>query len=120
MMTGVHQPDPSFEASPPTGQDSPAADLGEAVDPAAGDASSREEPSVAEKDVDPQVLARRAEIVRQAREATEGRPELADLIERVEALEGVDLQHHGETLDAVHGALREALAGAGREDSGTS
>lgn len=104
MMTDVNESDPSSdEATSVSDPDVPEAESG---DPGA--------------DVDPVVLERRAELVRQAREATQGRPELAELVDRVEALEGVDLAHHGEELDAVHRALREALAAAGREDSGSS
>lgn len=63
-----------------------------------------------------QAVQRREELVRLAREATETRPDLAALLDRISALEEVALAGHVEQLDAVHTALREALVAAGRDD----
>lgn len=60
---------------------------------------------------------RREELVGRAREAVTGRPDLEAALERLEAVDGLDLEHHVDALDAVHRALREALASAGRDDA---
>ncbi|MGJ9412216.1 hypothetical protein ACHAAC_05860 [Aeromicrobium sp. CF4.19] len=67
-----------------------------------------------------EAAARRAELMDQAREAVQGRPELEELLERVSALDTMDLPHHVAELDAVHRVLRDVLAAAGRNDAPAS
>ncbi len=36
-------------------------------------------------------------------------------LERLDGLDGLDITHHPEEFDAIHGVLRESLAHAGRD-----
>lgn len=63
------------------------------------------------------VVEHLAELAARAREVCAGRPELLGVLERLDALDRVDLAHRPAELDAVHRVLREALANAGREDA---
>jgi len=60
--------------------------------------------------VDDDLLAR-------AREAAAGHPGLEDALRRLDALDDVDLEHHPAEFDAIHRALRAALADAGQEQA---
>jgi hypothetical protein len=60
--------------------------------------------------VDDDLLAR-------AREAAAGHPGLEDALRRLDALDHVDLEQHPAEFDAIHQALRAALADAGQEQA---
>ena len=60
--------------------------------------------------VDDDLLAR-------AREAAAGHPGLEDALRRLDALDEVDLEQHPAEFDAIHRALRAALADAGQEQA---
>ena len=60
--------------------------------------------------VDDDLLAR-------AREAAAGHPGLEDALRRLDALDDVDLEQHPAEFDAIHRALRAALADAGQEQA---
>ena len=60
--------------------------------------------------VDDNLLAR-------AREAAAGHPGLEDALRRLDALDEVDLEQHPAEFDAIHRALRAALADAGQEQA---
>ena len=60
--------------------------------------------------VDDDLLAR-------AREAAAGHPGLEDALRRLEALDEVDLEQHPAEFDAIHRALRAALAAAGQDQA---
>lgn len=60
--------------------------------------------------VDDDLLAR-------AREAASGHPGLEDALRRLEALDEVDLEQHPAEFDAIHRALRAALADAGQDQA---
>ena len=60
--------------------------------------------------VDDDLLAR-------AREAGAGHPGLEDALRRLEALDEVDLEQHPAEFDAIHRALRAALADAGQDQA---
>jgi hypothetical protein len=60
--------------------------------------------------VDDDLLAR-------AREAAAGHPGLEDALRRLDALDDVDLEKHPAEFDAIHRALRAALADAGQEQA---
>ncbi|MGI9084789.1 MAG: hypothetical protein ACR2FE_05795 [Aeromicrobium sp.] len=57
-------------------------------------------------EVDPGVLA-------EAREMAAGHPGLESALQRLDALDDVDLDQHPGEFDAIHRALREALTDAG-------
>jgi hypothetical protein len=59
--------------------------------------------------IDPELIAR-------ARESAAGHPELEDALNRLDALDELDLDHHPAEFDAIHRALRAALTDA-TEDS---
>lgn len=61
--------------------------------------------------VDDDLLAR-------AREAAAGHPGLDEALRRLDALDEVDLDQHPAEFDAIHRALRAALADAGYDPSG--
>jgi hypothetical protein len=56
-----------------------------------------------------------ADLLARAREAAAGHPGLEDALARLDALDGVDIDDHPAEFDAIHRALREALADAGHE-----
>ncbi len=60
--------------------------------------------------VDDDLLAR-------AREAAAGHPGLEDALRRLDALDEVDLEQHPAEFDAIHRALRAALADAWQEQA---
>lgn len=60
--------------------------------------------------VDDDLLAR-------AREAASGHPGLEEALSRLDALDDVDLEQHPAEFDAIHRALRAALADAGQEQA---
>jgi hypothetical protein len=53
------------------------------------------------------------DVLARAREAAAGHPGLEEALRRLDDLDTVDVEHHPEAFDAVHRALREALADAG-------
>lgn len=61
------------------------------------------------------VPARRAALVEQARALVTDRPELAQVVEQVAALDEAELPQHLAVLDAAHQLLRDALTPQGRE-----
>ena len=69
-----------------------------------------ESTSAATAGVDDDLLAR-------AREAAAGHPGLEDALRRLDALDEVDLEQHPAEFDAIHRALRAALADAGQEQA---
>jgi hypothetical protein len=69
-----------------------------------------ESTSAATAGVDDDLLAR-------AREAAAGHPGLEDALRRLDALDQVDLEQHPAEFDAIHRALRAALADAGQEQA---
>jgi len=60
--------------------------------------------------VDDDLLAR-------AREAAAGHPGLEDALRRLDALDEAELEQHPAEFDAIHRALRAALADAGQEQA---
>lgn len=54
-----------------------------------------------------------ADLLARARESAAGHPGLEDALRRLEALDAADLDYHPAEFDAIHRALREALADAG-------
>jgi hypothetical protein len=54
-----------------------------------------------------------ADVLAQARAAAAEHPVLADALARLDALDDADLDSHPAEFDAIHRALREALADAG-------
>jgi hypothetical protein len=69
-----------------------------------------ESTSAATAGVDDDLLAR-------AREAAAGHPGLEEALSRLDALDEVDLEQHPAEFDAIHRALRAALADAGQEQA---
>jgi hypothetical protein len=69
-----------------------------------------ESTSAATAGVDDDLLAR-------AREAAAGHPGLEEALRRLDALDEVDLEQHPAEFDAIHRALRAALADAGQEQA---
>jgi hypothetical protein len=57
------------------------------------------------------------DLVARAREAAAGHPGLEDALRRLDALDEVDLEQHPAEFDAIHRALRAALADAGQEQA---
>ena len=57
------------------------------------------------------------DLLAQAREAAAGHPGLEDALRRLDALDEVDLEQHPAEFDAIHRALRAALADAGQEQA---
>jgi hypothetical protein len=57
------------------------------------------------------------DLLAQAREAAAGHPGLEDALRRLDALDDVDLEQHPAEFDAIHRALRAALADAGQEQA---
>jgi hypothetical protein len=53
------------------------------------------------------------DVLQRAREAAAGHPGLEEALRRLDGLGELDVEHHPEAFDAVHRALREALAEAG-------
>jgi len=45
-----------------------------------------------------------------------GHPRIDDALRRLDGLDELELVHHPEAFDAMHGALREALANAGNDE----
>ena len=58
------------------------------------------------------------ELLARAREAAAGHPGLEDALQRLEALDDVDLDEHPAEFDAIHRALRAALSDAGQVPDG--
>jgi hypothetical protein len=57
------------------------------------------------------------DLLARAREAAAGHPGLEDALRRLDALDDVDLEQHPAEFDAIHRALRAALADAGQEQA---
>jgi hypothetical protein len=57
------------------------------------------------------------DLLAQAREAAAGHPGLEDALRRLDALDDVDLEQHPAEFDAIHRALRAALADAAQEQA---
>jgi hypothetical protein len=57
------------------------------------------------------------DLLAQAREAAAGHPGLEDALRRLEALDEIDLEQHPAEFDAIHRALRAALADAGQDQA---
>ena len=53
------------------------------------------------------------DVLQRAREAAAGHPGLEEALRRLDGLDELDVEHHPQAFDAVHRALREALAEAG-------
>jgi hypothetical protein len=64
-----------------------------------------EEQSESLPQIDPDLVAR-------ARESAAGHPALEDALNRLDALDELDLDHHPAEFDAIHRALRAALTDA--------
>ncbi len=45
-----------------------------------------------------------------------GHPRIDDALARLDTLEDLDINEHPEQFDAIHQALRESLASAGRDE----
>lgn len=60
---------------------------------------------------------RARDLLERARELVTDHPELSTVLDRLDALDDVDLSRHPEVFDEAHQALRRALAGAGRPDT---
>ena len=58
------------------------------------------------------------DLLARAREAAAGHPGLEDALRRLDALDEVDLDQHPAEFDAIHRALRAALADAGQQTDG--
>lgn len=58
---------------------------------------------------------RRAALIEDARSLVAERPELAQVLEQVAALDEAELPQHVAVLDAAHHLLRDALTPQGRE-----
>lgn len=69
-----------------------------------------EPPTASSSRVDDDVLAR-------AREAAAGHAGLEDALRRLDALDEIDLEQHPAEFDAIHRALRAALADAGQDQA---
>jgi hypothetical protein len=54
-----------------------------------------------------------ADLLAQAREAAAGHPGLEEALRRLDALDDVDLDQHPAEYEAIHRALRAALADGG-------
>ncbi len=63
---------------------------------------------------DEQVTAVDADLIARARAAAAAHPDLEDALNRLDALEDIDLDQHPGEFDAVHRALRDALEDAGQ------
>ncbi|TXL63027.1 hypothetical protein [Aeromicrobium terrae] len=59
------------------------------------------------------------DVLARAREAAAGHPGLEEALRRLDGLDELDVEHHPEAFDAVHRALREALAEAGNSPEST-
>lgn len=68
-------------------------------------------------DLDAENAERARDLLERARELVADHPELATVLDRLDALDDVDLARHPEVFDEAHQALRRALAGAGRPDT---
>lgn len=55
------------------------------------------------------------DLMARAREAAAGHPGLEDALRRLDALDEIDLEQHPAEFDAIHRALRAALADAGQD-----
>lgn len=64
------------------------------------------------------ITARREALVQEARSLVTNRPELAQVLEQVTALDEAELPQHVAVLDAAHQLLRDALTPQGREGHG--
>jgi hypothetical protein len=53
-----------------------------------------------------------ADLLARARESAAGHPGLEEALDRIDALDDVDLDQHPAEFDAIHRALREALTDA--------
>lgn len=58
------------------------------------------------------------DLLSRAREAAAGHPGLEEALRRLDALDDVDLDEHPAEFDAIHRALRAALADAGQDIPG--
>ena len=58
------------------------------------------------------------DLLSRARKAAAGHPGLEEALRRLDALDDVDLDQHPAEFDAIHRALRAALADAGQDTPG--
>lgn len=71
-----------------------------------------------DEQVDPLIEIDR-DLLDRARAAAAGHPGLEDALERLDALDGADIEQHPAEFDAIHQALRAALTDAGQDPAPT-
>jgi hypothetical protein len=57
------------------------------------------------------------DLLAKARDAAAGHPGLEDALRRLDTLDEIDLEQHPAEFDAIHRALRAALADAGQDQA---